>query len=93
MWLTKEENVQPTHKDLRAEKGVYIFWDPTTWSKVSREFVLAYDALEERSMGVSQAALLVPGAGTPSQQNAQPGLAGVSQGTPAQQHQGPQVQA
>ncbi|UZJ53419.1 hypothetical protein CBS101457_002739 [Exobasidium rhododendri] len=57
LWLTKEENVQPTHKDLRAEKGMYIFWDPVSWSKVSREFVLAYDALEERTVGVSQASL------------------------------------
>lgn len=58
MWLTKEENVQPTHKDLRAEKGVYIFWDPASWSKISREFVLAYDALEDRSNNVNQVQLL-----------------------------------
>lgn len=57
--------MQPTHKDLRAEKGVYIFWDPASWSKVSREFVLAYDALEERTVGVSQAVL----AGTQQQQS------------------------
>ncbi|PWN38340.1 uncharacterized protein FA14DRAFT_25976 [Meira miltonrushii] len=69
MWLTKEENVQPTHKDLRAEKGVYIFWDPASWSKISREFVLAYDALEDRSNNVNQAQLL--GANSASGQGGQ----------------------
>lgn len=93
LWLTKEENVQPTHKDLRAEKGVYVFWDPASWSKVSREFVLAYDALEERSMGMSQAALLAANAAAaqhPSQQQQQQqqGQQGQGQSTPAQQHQG-----
>lgn len=48
LWLTKEPNVQPVHKDSRAEKGVYVFWDPASWAKVHREFVLAYEALEER---------------------------------------------
>jgi CCR4-NOT transcription complex subunit 2 len=76
LWLTKEENVQPTHKDLRAEKGVYIFWDPASWSKVSREFVLAYDALEERTVGVNQAPMT--GNGQQQQQ---------SQGGPTQQSQ------
>lgn len=81
LWLTKEENVQPTHKDLRAEKGIYIFWDPASWSKVSREFVLAYDALEERTVGINQAALTTNGG--EQQQSQQQGQGGAQQ-TPSQ---------
>lgn len=93
LWLTKEENVQPTHKDLRAEKGVYIFWDPASWSKVSREFVLAYDALEERSMGVSPAQMLA--AQQQGQAHGQQGQQGqqATQGQPATPQQGQQQQA
>jgi CCR4-NOT transcription complex subunit 2 len=88
LWLTKEENVQPTHKDLRAEKGVYIFWDPASWSKVSREFVLAYDALEERTVGVNQASMTGNGQPQQQQQQQQQGLTGsapLSQQQPSSQ--------
>ncbi|KAJ8654139.1 hypothetical protein O0I10_010215 [Lichtheimia ornata] len=55
MWLTKEtdENGRPVQGWRRTtpnpvDRGVYVIFDPTSWSKVKREWTLPWDALEER---------------------------------------------
>ncbi|CAO3679540.1 unnamed protein product [Rhizopus stolonifer] len=56
LWLTKEadENGRPVQSFRRTspnglDRGVYVFFDPTTWQKVKREWSLSWDALEERA--------------------------------------------
>ncbi|OBZ89907.1 General negative regulator of transcription subunit 2 [Choanephora cucurbitarum] len=56
LWLTKEtdENGRPVQSFRRTspnalDRGVYVFFDPTTWQKVKREWTLSWDAIEERS--------------------------------------------
>lgn len=56
LWLTKEtdENGRPVQAFRRTspnalDRGVYVFFDPTTWQKVKREWTLSWDAIEERS--------------------------------------------
>ncbi|PWN42915.1 hypothetical protein IE81DRAFT_289603 [Ceraceosorus guamensis] len=53
LWLT--QNGEPTQKTPTYERGSYVFFDPRTWDKVSKDMVLMYDALEEKP---SQAAIL-----------------------------------
>lgn len=38
-------------KTPMLERGSYIFFDPKSWEKIKREFVLVYDQLEERPAG------------------------------------------
>lgn len=61
LWLTKEtdENGRPVQSFRRTspnglDRGVYVFFDPTTWQKVKREWTLSWDALEERSQPSQQ---------------------------------------
>src|SRR5271154_286900 len=49
-WLTKEFGTDPITKTPSFERGNYIYFDPDSWEKVKKEFVLVYDALEERPM-------------------------------------------
>ncbi|GET61532.1 general negative regulator of transcription subunit 2 [Rhizophagus irregularis DAOM 181602=DAOM 197198] len=49
-WLTKEFGTDPVAKTQSYERGNYIYFDPESWEKVKKEFVLVYDALEERPM-------------------------------------------
>lgn len=56
LWLTKEtdENGRPVQAFRRTspnalDRGVYVFFDPTTWQKVKREWTLSWDAIEERN--------------------------------------------
>lgn len=56
LWLTKEadENGRPVQSFRRTssnglDRGVFVFFDPTTWQKVKREWTLSWDALEERN--------------------------------------------
>ncbi|WFD07646.1 transcriptional regulator [Malassezia vespertilionis] len=48
LWLTKEQNTEPLQKTPTYERGTYIFFDPGTWEKVSKNFVLMYEMLEEK---------------------------------------------
>ncbi|KAI9306203.1 hypothetical protein BJ944DRAFT_160323 [Cunninghamella echinulata] len=55
LWLTKEtdENGRPVQAFRRTsangvDRGVYVFFDPTTWQKVKREWTLSWDSIEER---------------------------------------------
>ena len=36
VWLTKEQNTEPTHKTPTYERGTYVFFDPASWDKVSK---------------------------------------------------------
>lgn len=55
LWVMKEadENGRPVQTFRRTspngiERGVYIFFDPTSWQKMKREGTLSWDAIEER---------------------------------------------
>ncbi|ORX56768.1 hypothetical protein DM01DRAFT_1303064 [Hesseltinella vesiculosa] len=56
LWLTKEidENGRPVQVFRRTsangiDRGVFIFFDPTTWQKVKREWTLSWDSIEDRA--------------------------------------------
>ncbi|EAW13978.1 NOT2/NOT3/NOT5 family protein [Aspergillus clavatus NRRL 1] len=49
-WLTRDETY-PGPVDVErgvSERGVYLIWDPTTWKKIRREFILRYEDLDNR---------------------------------------------
>ncbi|KAL4807078.1 hypothetical protein BDV18DRAFT_136836 [Aspergillus unguis] len=49
-WLTRDE-AYPGPRDIErgvSEQGVYLLWDPATWKKVRREFILRYEDLDNR---------------------------------------------
>ncbi|OJJ46742.1 hypothetical protein ASPZODRAFT_142542 [Penicilliopsis zonata CBS 506.65] len=49
-WLTRDETY-PGPVDVErgvSERGVYLLWDPTSWKKVRREFILRYEDLDNR---------------------------------------------
>jgi CCR4-NOT transcription complex subunit 2 len=61
LWLTKEvdENGKPVQSFRRisadnVDRGVYIFFDPTSWQKVKREWSLTWDAIEDRNPSPQQ---------------------------------------
>ncbi|EDP54630.1 NOT2 family protein [Aspergillus fumigatus A1163] len=49
-WLTRDETYPgPVDVEPRvSERGVYLIWDPTTWKKIRREFILRYEDLDNR---------------------------------------------
>lgn len=50
MWLTKGD-VPVSGDEVKGqgfERGFYMFFDPSSWSKVKKEWILYYDQLEER---------------------------------------------
>ncbi|GAA95051.1 hypothetical protein E5Q_01706 [Mixia osmundae IAM 14324] len=46
LWLTKETGTEPTQKTATFERGSYVFFDPSSWERVKKEFVLVYEQLE-----------------------------------------------
>ncbi|KAL2872350.1 NOT2/NOT3/NOT5 family protein [Aspergillus lucknowensis] len=49
-WLTRDE-AYPGPVDVErgvSERGVYLLWDPASWKKVRREFILRYEDLDNR---------------------------------------------
>ncbi|EED20620.1 NOT2 family protein [Talaromyces stipitatus ATCC 10500] len=49
-WLTRDENY-PGPVDVErgvSERGVYLWWDPASWKKIRREFILRYEDLDNR---------------------------------------------
>ncbi|KAJ5569651.1 uncharacterized protein N7459_009081 [Penicillium hispanicum] len=49
-WLTRDETY-PGPVDVErgvSERGVYLLWDPNTWKKIRREFILRYEDLDNR---------------------------------------------
>ncbi|KAH6566168.1 hypothetical protein BASA62_006857 [Batrachochytrium salamandrivorans] len=63
LWLCKDTQAsagsaisnEPFVKGTGFERGVYIFFDPLTWSRVKKEWVLYYDQLEGRIPATSKA--------------------------------------
>ncbi|GMM51703.1 CCR4-NOT core subunit [Starmerella bacillaris] len=47
MWLTKDPMSEPVQTGNQEESGMYIFFDPTSWRKVKREYVLFYPDIAE----------------------------------------------
>lgn len=61
MWIFKEadENGRPVQGFRRTspnpmDRGVYVIFDPSSWSKVKREWSLLWDALEDRQQQQQQ---------------------------------------
>ncbi|KAH8691345.1 NOT2 family protein [Talaromyces proteolyticus] len=49
-WLTRDETY-PGPVDVErgvSERGVYLWWDPASWKKIRREFILRYEDLDNR---------------------------------------------
>ncbi|CAI7676864.1 unnamed protein product [Penicillium pancosmium] len=49
-WLTRDETY-PGPMDVErgvSERGVYLLWDPASWKKIRREFILRYEDLDNR---------------------------------------------
>lgn len=42
LWLTKDPYREPVPQTHQTEKGQYIFFDPSSWSKIKKEYVLYY---------------------------------------------------
>lgn len=42
MWLTKDPLSEPVQTNNQEESGIYIFFDPTTWKKIKKEYILYY---------------------------------------------------
>jgi len=83
LWLTKDVGTEPTQKTATYERGSYIFFDPNTWEKVQKEFVLVFEHLETRHRGTG-AAIQQQQQQNPQQQQAQTqasyaGLPGLAQ--------------
>ncbi|KAF9927327.1 hypothetical protein FBU30_003326 [Linnemannia zychae] len=47
LWLMKDQSSEPS-KTPTFERGSYIFFDPNSWEKVKKDFIVMYDALEDR---------------------------------------------
>ncbi|GJJ76197.1 CCR4-NOT transcription complex subunit 2 [Entomortierella parvispora] len=50
LWLMKDQTSEQS-KTPTFERGSYIFFDPNSWEKVKKDFIVMYDALEERRQG------------------------------------------
>lgn len=48
VWVTKEPGTEAISKTPTFERGVYLFFDPTTWTRLKKEWILQYDCLEDR---------------------------------------------
>lgn len=87
LWLTKEQNTEPLQKTPTYERGTYVFFDPGSWEKVSKNFVLMYEMLEEKP---SAQAMLSATAQHPSAAKAMPGAAARG-GASSTAHSSPQT--
>lgn len=63
LWLTKEPNTEPVQKTPTYERGAYVFFDPGSWEKVSKSFVLMYEMLEEKPGSQNLMAATLPPSG------------------------------
>lgn len=48
LWLTKDPTMDATIQGPGCERGLYIFFDPSSWSRIKKEWILYYDQIEER---------------------------------------------
>ncbi|KAA8893782.1 hypothetical protein FN846DRAFT_913661 [Sphaerosporella brunnea] len=51
LWMTKDPTAQVEQFSETAERGFYVFFDPTTWERVKKEIVLEYSHLDPRTTG------------------------------------------
>ncbi|KAH9932732.1 uncharacterized protein BXZ73DRAFT_89892 [Epithele typhae] len=49
IWITKENNTQPSAKVPGGEQGRYAYWDPESWEKGQKEMSVLYADLEEKN--------------------------------------------
>lgn len=73
LWLTKDPNTEPLQKTSTYERGTYVFFDPGSWEKISKNFVLMYEMLEDKpaaSQGMMTAATSSVPAGAPPNSSA-----------------------
>lgn len=68
LWLTREpdESGRPVQPFRRTspnayERDVYVFFDPSTWQKIKREYTLLWDSLEDRSQPMQGMGMNNPG--------------------------------
>ncbi|KAI9821223.1 MAG: hypothetical protein M1827_003957 [Pycnora praestabilis] len=52
-WLTKDAQFEPVRVSSTEERGYYIFFDPNTWQRTRRDFLLQYDSLDSRPVGMN----------------------------------------
>ncbi|KIS72101.1 CCR4-NOT core subunit CDC36 [Mycosarcoma maydis] len=97
VWLTKEQNTEPTQKTPTYERGTYVFFDPSVWEKVSKNFHLMYEMLEEKvptqaqALAAQAAAQQAAAAAVAQQQHQRPHSR--QQQRHAQEHQSPAPQS
>ncbi|CAK9298664.1 unnamed protein product [Gordionus sp. m RMFG-2023] len=48
IWLTKIPGLQSVEKSPTYERGTYYFFDPVTWRKLPKEFLIYYGKLEDK---------------------------------------------
>jgi len=51
LWMTKDNSNAVEQFSETAEKGIYIFFDPTSWERVRKEIILEYNHLDPRTTG------------------------------------------
>ncbi|KAJ3157067.1 hypothetical protein HDU89_002477 [Geranomyces variabilis] len=55
LWVSRDRSPeaaaeQPLTKGVGFERGVFVFFDPSIWARVKKEWVVYYDQLEERGV-------------------------------------------
>ena len=48
VWITRAPGIAPSEKTNTYERGTYYVFDPHSWRRVPRDFVLQYDQLESK---------------------------------------------
>lgn len=63
LWLSKDAAMvcfnnfylkETTIKGPGCERGVYVFFDPSTWTRIKKEWILYYDQIEERGEALEE---------------------------------------
>ena len=50
VWITRAPGVDPTVRTSTYEQGKYIYFEISQWKKITKDFRLQYDQLEERKL-------------------------------------------
>ncbi|KAJ2688093.1 transcriptional regulator, partial [Coemansia spiralis] len=48
LWLTKDPETQPAARTVRGEQGMFVFFDPSIWQRVKKEYLVMYEMLEDQ---------------------------------------------
>ncbi|UXI15353.1 hypothetical protein NH340_JMT01296 [Sarcoptes scabiei] len=46
IWITRKQGSQPLEQSNSFERGLYIYFDTKTWSKLQKEMLIEYDRLD-----------------------------------------------